>query len=502
MTATVDARVTNFDVVIAGGGMTGAMLAQVLLSQCPWLRLAIVEQTAAPASASMTSSAPANSFDRRSIALAAASVELLQQWGLWPELSAHTSAIEHIQVSDRGHFGKTYLSAAEFNRQSLGQVLEIEWLGALLYSNLAKFSAQARLDWFRPDSIESIHTSVEQQVLCLRSGIELTAKLLIICEGGDSPTRTLAGMALTQQPYPQSAVIANIGLAQPHQQIAFERFTEHGPIALLPLTKQRYSLVWTLPPEQAQQMVNLDDTQFLQALQQAFGYRAGVFEKVGQRQLYPLALKYSAEPAKHRLLLCGNSLHNLHPIAGQGFNLALRDIAAIAGLFEVLAATSKTSAAEQPAASVNVGSMDAGSVDDGSVDVGCYALVRAYQQLRQPDINRVIQLTDSMVKLFSNNSRLMALGRNFGLTAMMSFPELKQRFGRQSMGFTPLREQQQQLQQLFLQLHNRPKQQHAAQLQQLQQLQKPLQTQQTDPQQRQLKTEADPLAATHKAALN
>jgi 2-octaprenyl-6-methoxyphenol hydroxylase len=493
VTAIDGAKANSFDLVIAGGGMTGAMLAQVLLSQCPWLRLAIVEQAAESSSASTTSSAPSNSFDSRSIALAASSVELLQQWGLWPELATHACAIEHIQVSDRGHFGKTYLSATEFNRQSLGQVLEIEWLGALLYPKLANFSAQGRLHWFRPDRIEQLHTTTMHQVLRLQSGVEVQAKLLIICEGGDSPTRVLAGMSLQQQPYPQSAVIANIGLAQPHQQIAFERFTEHGPIALLPLTKQRYSLVWTLPPEQAQQMLQLDEAQFLQSLQQAFGYRAGVFAKVGQRQLYPLALKYSSEATKHRLLLCGNSLHNLHPIAGQGFNLALRDIAAIAGLFDLFAetsATSATTAAEQPVASDDV----------GSVDVGCYALVRAYQQLRQPDISRVIQLTDSMVKLFSNNSRLMALGRNIGLSAMMNCKELQQRFGKQSMGFTPLRVQQQQLQQLLEnQLH--AKQHHANQPFAHQPFANQ-QPQQPEPQHRHLLPDADPHAATDKAAPN
>lgn len=419
MTATVDAQVTNFDLVIAGGGMTGAMLAQVLLSQHPSLRLAIIEQTGAE----LSGKAPANSFDSRSIALAAGSVELLQRWGLWPELAANACAIEQIQVSDRGHFGKTYLNAAEFNRQSLGHVLEIEWLGALLYSKLATCSTQGRLHWFRPDRIETLQTTVDQQILQLASGVEIRAKLLIICEGGDSPTRQLAGMPLIQQPYPQAAIIANIGLADTHQHIAFERFTEHGPIALLPLTRQRYSLVWTLPPEQAELMMQLPDEQFLAQLQQAFGYRAGVFAKVGQRQLYPLALKYSAEPARHRVLLCGNSLHNLHPIAGQGFNLALRDIAAITGLF----------AAQIPATATN------------SIDPGCYAITRAYQQLRQPDVNQVIQFTDTLVRLFSNNSRLMALGRSLGLTALMNCPQLKDTFAKQSMGLSPIFRQQQQL---------------------------------------------------------
>lgn len=432
MTATVDAQVKNFDLVIAGGGMTGAMLAQVLLSQHPWLQLAIVEQSAeAASSGAISASAPANSFDSRSIALAAGSVELLQQWGLWSEIAANACAIQQIQVSDRGHFGKTYLNASEFNRQSLGQVLEIEWLGALLYPKLATFSAQGRLHWFRPDRIETLQTTVDQQILQLASGVEIRANLLIICEGGDSPTRQLAGMPLTQQPYAQAAIIANIGLADSHQHIAFERFTEHGPIALLPLTRQRYSLVWTLPPEQAQQMMQLPDKQFLEELQQAFGYRAGVLQKVGQRQLYPLALKYSAEPSQHRLLLCGNSLHNLHPIAGQGFNLALRDIAAISGLIIGFIATQTPTAQSTTA------------------DIGCYAITRAYQQLRQPDVKQVIQFTDTLVRLFSNKSRLLALGRSLGLTALMNCPQLKTTFSRQSMGLNPILRQQQQLEALL-----------------------------------------------------
>ena len=427
----------NFDLVIAGGGMTGAMLAQVLLAQYPNLQLAIVEQTPfEPSAGAATSSlAPANSFDRRSIALAAGSVELLQQWGLWPELAAHACAIQQIQVSDRGHFGKTYLDAAAFNRSSLGQVLEIEWLGALLYPKLDKFRAQGRLHWFRPDRIVSLQPGIDQQQLQLASGLTLQARLLIICEGGDSPTRQLAGMSLSEHPYGQTALIANIGISEVHQHVAFERFTQDGPIALLPLTQQRYSLVWTLTPAAAEVLQQLPETQFLEALQQAFGYRAGVFTQVGQRQLYPLTLKYSAEAAKHRVLLCGNSLHNLHPIAGQGFNLALRDIAAISSLIGAQAAAVQTNPTIQS--------------DIGAVDPGSYAISRGYQQLRQADVQQVILFTDALVRLFSNQSRLIALWRNLGLTALMHCPELKNIFARQSMGLSPILRQKQQLEAWF-----------------------------------------------------
>ncbi|WP_306523678.1 FAD-dependent monooxygenase, partial [Rheinheimera sp.] len=249
----------------------------------------------------------------------------------------------------------------------------------------------------------------------LQSGRKLSAKLLVLCEGGDSPTRQLAGISQQQQPYGQTAVIANIGIQTPHQQRAFERFTKNGPIALLPLSKQRYSLVWTMTPEQAANMQQLPDAEFLARLQQAFGYRAGVLQSVGSRMSYPLTLKFSAQASKHRLLLCGNSLHNLHPIAGQGFNLALRDIAAIRTLV------------------ANV------------EDPGCYAVTSAYQKLRSSDMQQVINLTDGLVRLFSNSSRLLALGRSIGLTALMQIDMLKQQFANQTMGLSPLKKQQQQL---------------------------------------------------------
>jgi 2-octaprenyl-6-methoxyphenol hydroxylase len=436
---------SQFDIVIAGGGMTGAMLALVLLQQQPGLKLAIIEQqaeqqaeqhakqqTASQAeqtTIAKAAQAPAVSFDSRSIALSAASVELLQQWGLWQDLRQHGCAIQSIQVSDRGHFGKAVLNASEFGRRSLGQVIEIEWLGALLYPKLQRYANSGALSWFRPARISAVQQHTDHNWLQLDDGRQLSSQLLVLAEGGDSPTRQLAGFQTQVQPYQQTALIANIGIAAGHQHIAYERFTANGPLALLPLTRQRYSLVWTLAPAEAEQLQQLPQAEFLTELQRAFGYSAGIFTAAGQRQLYPLALKYSTEAARHRILLCGNSLHNLHPIAGQGFNLALRDIAAIIGLVAKLPLSS------------------AAAAGDRTIDYGCYPLWRSYQQLRQADMQQVIQLTDGMVKVFSNQSRLLALGRNLALTALMQCQGLKQLFAGQTMGLTPLARQQQQVNQ-------------------------------------------------------
>jgi len=401
------------DLVIAGGGMAGSLLAYVLLSQNPALKLAIVEQSPELASGEQPSKA---SFDSRSIALAHGSVELLQQWGLWQELHQSGCAIEHIQISDRGHFGKTYLNATDHQLSALGQVIEVEAIGEVLWQKLKAFTTQGRLSWFYSDAIQALNPTTELQQVSLKSGAVLHAKLLVIAEGGLSPSRSLAGFELKSDDYQQHALIANIGLADSHQHKAFERFTPTGPLALLPLTRQRYSLVWTLTPEQAAQHLNQSDAAFLAALQQAAGHRAGVFKSVGQRVVYPLSLKRATEAARHRTVLLGNSLHNLHPIAGQGFNLAIRDIFSLSLLLQ-----------------------------KHQTDAGCYQLTKAYQQARLPDMQQVILYTDSLVRLFSNSSRLMALGRNTGLFALNLCPELKQVVANQAMGLNSIRQLKAQL---------------------------------------------------------
>ena len=429
-------QIKHVDVVIAGGGMTGAMLAYALLSQTARpLKVAIVEKQAVAAqqasvqlsstqltatqhSSGQLSAAPSQSFDSRSIALSAASVDLLNSWGLWSELQAHACAIKHIAVSDRGHFGKTRLNAADFLRQSLGQVIEIEKLGSLIYQRLSQFSNQQLL-WFRPNEIQQIEPSKELQRLTLTSGEQLTCQLLALCEGGDSPTRALAGIGCDIETYPHSALIANIGLAEDHKHRAFERFTQHGPLALLPLNRQRFSLVWSLLPEDAIRLQSLPASAFLTELQQAFGYRAGVFNSVGERVVYPLVLKTAKEASRHRLVLCGNSLHNLHPIAGQGFNLALRDLAALVNLVT------------------------------HSSDVGSYQLTQNYARLRLQDMQQVVALTDGLVRLFANDSKLCALGRNIGLSLLNNLPSLKTLFAEQTMGLAPFKRQQQALAEQF-----------------------------------------------------
>ena len=399
----------QFDLVIAGGGMAGSLLAWCLSQARPQWRIAIIERQP-----KTQGSAPA-SFDSRSIALAAGSVGLLQRWQLWQDLAANACPLEQIWVSDRGHFGKTRLTAAEYQQTALGQGLEVEHLGNLLSDRLAK---QGGVTFFQPDYISAVTPTIDSQQIQLNSGTELSAKLLVIAEGGLSQTRQLAGFSVSSDDYQQTAIIANLALAQSHQHTAFERFTGHGPIALLPLSGQRYSLVWTVARDAAAELLALDDAGFTAAIQQAFGYRAGIFTGAGARATYPLSLRRPDTIVRHRTALLGNSLHNLHPIAGQGFNLAIRDIQAL------LLALADSSAANA----------DPGATDPGATDPGTYRVLREYQQLREQDIKRVVWFTDAMVRGFSNNSRLVALARNTGLAAMMLCDPLKRPLAMQAMG--------------------------------------------------------------------
>lgn len=391
-------KTDHFDIIIAGGGMAGCTLTVALLQAVPTLKLAIIEKQA--------SETPSASFDSRSIALAAGSVSWLKRWGLWHKLAANACPITDIHVSDRGHFGKTYLSAAEYQQQALGYVLEVEHLGQVLQQQLV---ADNRVTLFQPHYIRTITPQAAYQQIELDSGLQLTASLLVIAEGGASPSRQLAGFSLTESAYQQTAVIANLGVAASHQFKAYERFTADGPLALLPLTAQRFSLVWTTSPEKAAALMQLQQQDFLEEVQQAFGYRAGIFAQAGQRACYPLVLRQAEQIVRHRTALLGNSLHNIHPIAGQGFNLAVRDIAGLVSC-----------------------------ISEDTADIGSYGMLRHYEQARQADMQRVILLTDTLVRSFSNRSRLVALARNTGLAAMLLCDDLKRPLALQTMGLRDL----------------------------------------------------------------
>ncbi len=404
-------KTQQFDLIIVGGGMAGASMA-LALSHLD-LSIAVIEahpyQQASSQTNSQTNSQP--SFDDRCLALAWSSRQIYQSMGIWKELEAHNGceAIKQIHISDRGHFGVTRLHHQEENVAALGYVVESRVVGELL---LAKMQAANNIDIFSPADIQQLYTSTEDvqvELLCEKKKHCLSAQLLIVADGVQSQTRTALGIQINQQSYGQTAIIANIETQQAHNNIAYERFTDSGPLAILPLTRGRCSLVWTVRDAQLQSIMNMTDKEFIQALQQRFGQRLGKLNKVGQRSAYPLVsmtINNETLAHQHRVALIGNAAHGVHPVAGQGFNLGLRDIATLAEI------------------------ISSGTYND----LGDTELLQCYWSRRQSDIQQVTRITDNLIKLFSNQSHTLAVLRNTGLLMTDIIAPMKHAIAHEAMG--------------------------------------------------------------------
>lgn len=370
----------QYDVVIAGGAMAGATLALAIehLSQGA-LRVAVVEPFKAQ-------SDQHPGFDSRSIALSYGTVNLLRHLELWSAIEPFSTPIEHIHVSDRSHAGMTDITKHDVGVEALGYVVELADVGRVYQELLTHSTA---IDLYCPDSAKHITRTQENVTLELASGELLNAKLLVAADGAVSQCCQQIGLELSEHDFDQVAVIANIVTQEPHQGRAFERFTENGPVALLPMSDNRMSLVWCLRPDDAQIVMELSESEFLERLQQDFGWRLGAMQKVGLRASYPLLLRHRKQNISHRFAIVGNAAQTLHPIAGQGFNLGIRDVVTLA---EEL-------------------------VKQGE-DVGSYQGLIRFSRRREADRNETIWLTSSLVHVFSNDLLAMRIGRNTALAAM------------------------------------------------------------------------------------
>lgn len=387
-----------WDVIIVGGGMVGASLALAL--QPLQLKVALIEAVAFG-----SRSQPA--YDDRSVALSYGSSRIYQGMGIWSKLQTQVAPIKQIHVSDRGYFGATRLCAEQEAVPALGYVVESRVLGQVLFNALTG----STLEIISPATVYELEQQPDYvEVKLERQGLveRWQAKLLVIADGAKSPLREQLGIEVKERDYQQTAIIANVSTDQLVQGVAYERFTSSGPLALLPMTQGRYSLVWTHKASEAEASLNLSDAEFLQKLQHAFGYRQGRFIKVGKRSSYPLSLVKSLAEVQGRAVLIGNASHTLHPVAGQGLNLALRDVATLSDLLA-------TQAQEQG--------------DGGSAE-----LLDAYQTARQADYQSVVAYTDALVRLFSIDFAPLAHARAGGLLAVDRIAPLRKLLTQQSMG--------------------------------------------------------------------
>jgi len=390
-----------YDVVIIGGGLVGASLAAAL-RHSP-LKVTLLEAGHwSPPDAILPSS-----YDERVLALNYASQRILHSLGVWEKINQLATPIKHIHVSDQGHFGKARLHCEEIQLPALGYVLAARQLGQALQQTLqqgkVEIQAKTTVTDFKqhPDFIE---------LQCLQQGTPqlVNSRVVIIADGSDSKLREKLGLLTTQQDYTQTAIIANVSVEKSHQNTAFERFTANGPFALLPLANKNCSLVWTVQPDSVQAKLALSEREFLAALQREFGWKLGAFTQVGTRHAYPLRLVRTPQSISTRSVVIGNAAHTLHPIAGQGFNLGLRDVASLS---DILLTAHQ---AEQ--------------------DLGSAAVLNAYAAIQQPDQARVAGVTDSLVQIFSNNLPGLRHVRGLGLLALDHCSPLKRHFMRQMTG--------------------------------------------------------------------
>lgn len=388
-----------YDLIIVGGGMVGTSLAIALSGR--GLRIAIVE--AHPPGADTQPS-----YDDRGIALAYSTQRIFDALAVWPDIARVAEPIHEIHVSDRGHFGATRLRAAEEGVPALGQVVTARELGRVL---VQRVSDDVALDVIAPAVVSDFHDDGERvSVTVERNGIseQLHCRLLVAADGGESAIRERLDVPLVRWQYGQSAVVTNITPQRPHRNVAYERFTDTGPVALLPMSDDRCALVWTVQDAQLDDILALDDAQFIDAFQQRFGFRLGRFQRVGSRAAYPLSLLRARESVRGRIVIIGNAAHTLHPVAGQGFNLGIRDVAALA---EVIC--------------------DAQAQGD---DIGAAEVLATYEQWRHAEQRNVALATDGLARLFSNPLAALRIGRNIGLLAIELMPGARHALARGAMG--------------------------------------------------------------------
>lgn len=402
-------------VVIAGGGMVGISLALSLARVLPPSQsISLVERY--PLRDGSDDYHP--SFDARSTALSYSSSLIYQELGVWPALARRAEPIRRIHVSSRGRFGSSLMNADDHGWSGLGYVVENAWLGRVLLEALL---STPRIRVISPASVVDAHPRDGGMGLSLESTEwgDIAADLLVIADGSRSRLRDRLGLGASSRPYQQHALIANVAFAAPHRGVAYERFTSDGPMALLPLpatadAAHRSALVWTLPEKRAAALAVAEPAEFLSALQGAFGYRLGRAVQVGERFTYPLSLVQARESVRRHVVVVGNAAHALHPVAGQGFNLALRDVAALSSVL-------------------------AGAVAGGEYP-GDPAVLARYAARQRADQQRTIAASDMLPGLFMYTDPVFGIARDLALSGLDLSRGAKSMFVRHAAGVAAMGE--------------------------------------------------------------
>ena len=395
----------NYDIVIVGGAMTGTTLALALSAFTNGkMKIAVLERQ-------LVKQHRQSGFDARCIALSDGSCQKFSRiilpdgQNLWQKIQPFSTHIEQIHVSDKGHSGIVEFSAREFHLQQLGAVIELQQVGQIL---LQAVEQSDNIDYLCPVEIAHIERSQDGVKISLKNDRTLTAQLLIGADGTKSEVASAVNISQEMlHDYGQTAIITNVQTQQPHQNRAFERFTTEGPLALLPMKDNLMSLVWCV--RHADELLQADENSFLTRLQQQFGWRLGRFQRCGQRFAYPLTLSCAAQHVQARTVLIGNAAQTLHPIAGQGFNLGIRDVMTLVNILSYAYLQQQ--------------------------EIGDDALLQQYENKRKADQKQMIQLTDGLLTIFANNLLPLQIGRNLGLMVLAQSSMLRQYFAKPTLGW-------------------------------------------------------------------
>jgi len=388
----------DYDLLIAGGGLAGNCLALALKET--GLRIAIVEAN----TREQLHDSPAGD---RALALAAGTVKMLETLGIWQGIKQAATAIKDIHISDQGHFGKVRLSAQKEQVEALGYVITARDIE----SHVASLVAESGIELICPARLIGLMAGNDAVNVSLKRGDEalsVSAKLLVGADGGNSSVRKLLEIAQRTTDYGQTALVTTVKSALPHNNVAFERFTASGPLALLPIADNHCAVVWTRTSEDANALMSGGEADFLAELQHCFGYRLGKLSLAAPRRAFPLALIRAEQMIAERTVVIGNAVHQLHPVAGQGFNLGLRDVMQLAEMII------RQHAAKQ--------------------DIGDNSFLATYAGSRQKDHDRTIGFTNNVVRIFSNEWLALAAARNIGLAVLDHVPAAKTWLARHAMG--------------------------------------------------------------------
>ncbi|QCU89856.1 FAD-dependent monooxygenase [Thiomicrorhabdus sediminis] len=399
------------DILVVGGGPVGTLLSIALAQQD--YQVVMVErflpEFAKQAGNEKAQTEPRNAFDGRVLALSKGSSDFLQQVSVWSELEPLTTAIEHVHVSQQGYMGLTTLHADDLSVPALGYSVQSQDLGKVLWQ---KAVAQKNLQIISPAELVSFvddGDAISANIQPLDDSNQLltiSAKLIIGADGTESKVRQQLGLPMQQKSYHAYAVLAQIETEQHPNGWSFERFTEQGPVALLPMFGHAHKAVMVCPEEQLAEIQALDDQQYIERFAEKMGERLGCFTKVSPRIAYPLTESYAPRMTKGRALLMGNASHTQHPVAAQGLNLGIRDIEQF---LQVLQGKQMTQ------------------------DPGDLSLLANYAASREDDHKKVMGMTDSLIQLFQHGSPLVGHLRGLGLMALQAMPGLKRRFAKFSM---------------------------------------------------------------------